>query len=388
MLKKRIAIFGSTGSIGTQTLQVIRENPEKFEVTTLVARKNVGKLSQQVKEFHPKHVFIEDDINAKILYDECKELISKEEIYFGESGLEEISKIYDFDIAVSALVGIAGLKPTWNLMCKRGATVALANKEVLVTGGKLIIAHAKQNNIKLLSVDSEHSAIMQCLNGEENNKIEKILLTASGGPFWTRNLGPEITKKDVLKHPTWKMGPKVTVDSSTMMNKGFEVIEAALLFDVKPEQIEVVVHRQSILHSAVQFEDGVIMANMGPTDMQIPISYALGYPRRIKNEIERVDLFKLLNLSFERPNIQKFPCLKYAYDALKTGLDRQIILNAANEIAVEQFLSERCNYMHIPQIIEATLENAKNWKEPKTLEEILEIDKETKKQAEILAKKM
>ena len=349
-MKKRVAIFGSTGSIGTSTLQIIRDNPELFEVTTLVAGTNVKLLVEQIKEFHPKYAYIKDEKNKNILLEECKGLISRDKVFFGDAGMEEISKIYDFDIAVSAMVGVAGLKPTYNLI-KSGADIALANKEVLVTGGRLIMEHAKKYGARLLTVDSEHSAIMQCLRGEEKNKIEKILLTASGGPFLTKDIGPWIKVEDVLTHPTWKMGPKITVDSATMMNKGFEVIEATLLFDVKPSQVEVVVHRQSILHSAVQFKDGTIMASMGPTDMRIPISYALTYPKRLPNTIEEVDLFKLLTISFEKPNVKKFPCLEYAFQAIEDGLEKQIVLNAANEVAVWKLLRGKINFTAIPEVI-------------------------------------
>ena len=264
---KKIAIFGSTGSIGESTLQIIRENPDLFEVVTLVAGKNIKKIIEQIKEFKPKNVYIISKENAEILKDTFKNI----KVFYGEAGMEEISKLTDFDISISALVGIAGLRPTYN-MIKNGKTVALANKEVLVAGGELIMKTAKENNSKLLTVDSEHSAIMQCLNGEENNKIDKILLTASGGPFFDKEISDKITVEDALNHPTWNMGPKVTIDSSTMMNKGFEIIEAKWLFNVEPEQIEVVVHRKSLVHSMVQFKDGTIMANIGPKSMQIPIA--------------------------------------------------------------------------------------------------------------------
>lgn len=310
--------------------------------------------------------------------------ISKENIFYGETGMEEISSIYEFDIAVSALVGIAGLKPTYNLIMS-GKDIALANKEVLVTGGSLIIEHAKKYNARLLTVDSEHSAIMQCLEGEKQNPIEKILLTASGGPFFTKDLEPGITVENVLKHPTWKMGPKITVDSATLMNKGFEVIEATLLFDVQPKQVQVVVHRQSIVHSAVQFKDGTIMASLGPTNMQIPIAYALNFPYRIPNNLQRVDLFQLLNLTFEKPNPQKFPCLRYAYDALEHGLDAQIILNAANEFAVGSFLSRKIDFITIPLIIQKTQEIFSSTSiKIDSIQTILELDADARKKAACL----
>lgn len=298
---KKIAIFGSTGSIGDSTLNVIRENPNLFQVVTLVAGKNIAKLEKQIEEFNPKNVYMIEKENAEKL----KEKYPNLHIFYGEEGMEEISQLTDFDISVSALVGIAGLRPTYN-MIKNGKTVALANKEVLVAGGKLIMDTAKKYGATLLTVDSEHSAIMQCLQGEKQNKIDKILLTASGGPFFDQEITDDITVEQALNHPTWKMGPKVTIDSSTMMNKGFEVIEAKWLFDVDPSQIQVVVHRKSIVHSMVQFQDGTIMANLGPKSMQIPIAYALNYPNRLVNGIEKIDLFEIATLVFEKPNLEKF----------------------------------------------------------------------------------
>lgn len=386
-MRKKVAIFGSTGSIGTSTLQVIRNNPHLFEVVTLVAGSNVDLLIEQAKEFMPKYLYIKDASNASKLFNVLKNSnvsISKENIFYGETGMEEISSIYEFDIAVSALVGIAGLKPTYNLIMS-GKDIALANKEVLVTGGSLIIEHAKKYNARLLTVDSEHSAIMQCLEGEKQNPIEKILLTASGGPFFTKDLEPGITVENVLKHPTWKMGPKITVDSATLMNKGFEVIEATLLFDVQPKQVQVLVHRQSIVHSAVQFKDGTIMASLGPTNMQIPIAYALNFPYRIPNNLQRVDLFQLLNLTFEKPNPQKFPCLRYAYDALEHGLDAQIILNAANEFAVGSFLSRKIDFITIPLIIQKTQEIFSSTSiKIDSIQTILELDADARKKAACL----
>ena len=370
---KNIAIFGSTGSIGESTLNVIRENPNLFKVVTLVAGKNIEKLIEQIEEFNPKNVYIIDKNNA----DKIREKYNNINIFYGAEGMEEISNLVDFDIAVSALVGIAGLKPTYN-MIKNGKTVALANKEVLVAGGKLIMETAKKTNAKLLTVDSEHSAIMQCLNGEENNKIDKILLTASGGPFFDKEITENITVEDALNHPTWSMGKKVTIDSSTMMNKGFEVIEAKWLFNVEPEQIEVVVHKQSLVHSMVQFEDGTIMANIGPKSMQIPIAYALNYPNRLANNINKIDLFEIANLKFEKPNLEKFKCLKLAYEAIKKGHCYQVILNATNEVLVDSFLNRRIKYTDIASGIEKMM-NMYEKRELKTVEEILEFDNEVKK---------
>ena len=369
---KKIAIFGSTGSIGESTLQIIRENPDLFEVVTLVAGKNIKKLIEQIKEFKPKNVYIISKENAEILRETFKNI----NIFCGDEGMEEISKLTDFDISISALIGIAGLRPTYN-MIKNGKTVALANKEVLVAGGELIMKTAKENNSKLLTVDSEHSAIMQCLNGEENNKIDKILLTASGGPFFDKEISDKITVEDALNHPTWNMGPKVTIDSSTMMNKGFEIIEAKWLFNVEPEQIEVVVHRKSLVHSMVQFKDGTIMANIGPKSMQIPIAYALNFPKRLENNIEKLDLFEIVDLKFEKPDLKKFKCLKLAYDAIEKGHSFQVVLNAANEVLVDGFLNKKIKYTDIPNMLEKVM-NLYGKRELKTIEDILEFDKEVK----------
>lgn len=369
---KNVAIFGSTGSIGESTLNVIRENKDLFNIVTLVAGKNIKKLIEQIEEFKPKNVYIIDKENSDILKEKYKDI----NVFYGEEGMEEISKLVDYDISISALVGIAGLKPTYN-MIKNGKTVALANKEVLVAGGKLIMKTAKENGAKLLTVDSEHSAIMQCLNGEENNPIDKILLTASGGPFFYKEITDDITVEQALNHPTWSMGPKVTIDSSTMMNKGFEIIEAKWLFDVEPEQIEVVVHKKSLVHSMVQFKDGTIMANIGPKSMQIPIAYALNYPMRLQNNIEKIDLFEVVDLKFEKPDLNKFKCLKLAYEAIKKGHSYQVVLNAANEVLVDNFLNKKITYTMIPNGIEKIM----NMYEPRkldTIDEILQFDKEVR----------
>lgn len=378
---KKIAIFGSTGSIGKSSLNVIRENKDLFEVVTLVAGKNIKKLMEQIEEFKPKNVYIIDKENADILKNHFKDL----NVYYGEYGMEEISNKTDFDISISALVGIAGLKPTYN-MIKNGKTVALANKEVLVAGGELIMKTAKENGAKLLTIDSEHSAIMQCLNGEDSNRIDKILLTASGGPFFDKEINDDITVEDALNHPTWSMGKKITIDSSTMMNKGFEVIEAKWLFDVNPEQIEVVVHRQSLVHSMVQFEDGTIMANIGPKSMQIPISYALNYPNRLSNNIEKLDLFKIGDLKFEKPDFKKFKCLNLAYKSIKMGHCYQVILNASNEVLVESFLNKKIKYTEIPNGIEKVM-NMFEYIELNSIEEIIEFDKVVKEKTKKLIKK-
>lgn len=366
---KRIAIFGSTGSIGTTTLRIIKENPNLFSAVTLVAGKNVERLIEQIEEFKPRHVYIKEERNANMI----KHMFPKLDVYTGKAGMEMISKLEDADISVSALVGIAGLQPTWNML-KHCREVALANKEVLVTGGELVMKRAKKYGTKLRTVDSEHSAIMQCLRGEENNKIAKVLLTASGGPFFDKEITDDITPMQALNHPNWKMGPKVTIDSATMMNKGFEVIEAHHLFGVTEEQIEVVVHRQSLVHSMVQFADGTIMANIGPTDMQIPIAYALNYPTRIGNKIEPLDLFKIGSLKFEEPDLDKFKCLKLAYKAIHMGHSAQVVLNAADEIAVQAFLDGAIRFTQIPEMIDWALSNH-IVRKLYTVNEILELDR-------------
>ena len=377
---KRIAIFGSTGSIGESTLNIIRENPDKFRAVTLVAGKNIEKLISQIHEFAPENVYITSEENAARLRKDFPTL----RVYCGEEGMEAVSQRTDFDISVSALVGIAGLAPTYN-MIKNGKTVALANKEVLVAGGELIMKTAKESGATLLTVDSEHSAIMQCLRGEEQNPIDKILLTASGGPFFDKEITDDITPEDALNHPTWSMGPKVTIDSSTMMNKGFEVIEAKWLFGVEHTQIEVVVHRKSLVHSMVQFRDGTIMANIGPKSMQIPIAYALNYPERLPNNIEKLDLFEVFDLRFEKPKLEKFGCLRLAYEAIAKGHSAQVVLNAANEVLVAAFLAGKVKYTGIPEGIEKVM--ARYEARPlNTVAEILAFDAEVKAKTEELIK--
>ena len=371
-MKKRVNIFGSTGSIGTSTLNIIRNNKNLFKVNTLVAGNNINRLIEQIEEFKPKHVYIKSKDNYLLLKKKYKDL----DIYYGTKGMNNISSLDDYDIGISALVGIAGLKPTYN-MIKKGKTILLANKEVLVTGGELIIKASKKYNAKLIPVDSEHSAIMQCLNGEDSKKINKILLTASGGPFFDKKITDKITPKEALGHPTWKMGPKVTIDSSTMMNKGFEVIEAKWLFDVDADDIEVVVQRQSLVHSMVEFNDGTIMANIGPKSMEIPIAYALNYPNRLSNNIEKLDFFKIKTIEFFKPDLNKFKCLKLAFDTIKKGHSAQVVLNAADEVLVDYFLKGKIKYTDIPKYIEIMLEKHKCLT-LNTINKILELDKEVR----------
>ena len=320
---KELAIFGSTGSIGCSTLNVVRRERDRFAVSILTAGHNLQRLTEQIREFTPRHVYILEKHDAEALREQFPGL----DIYWGKDGMEAISRLTDFDIGVSALVGGAGLRPTWN-MIQNGKTVALANKEVLVAGGRLVMEAAKECRATLLTVDSEHSAIMQCLRGEKHAEIERILLTASGGPFFEKEITDEITPEEALRHPTWKMGPKITIDSATMMNKGFEVIEARWLFNVPVEKVQVVIHRQSIVHSMVEFRDGSIMANIAPPDMEIPIAYALSYPERMPAP-HRLDIFAMKALEFKAPDEEKFPCLRLAIEAAKSGHSAQVVLNAA-----------------------------------------------------------
>ena len=294
--------------------------------------------------------------------------------------MDQVSRLTDFDIGVSALVGVAGLRPTWN-MIRNGKTVALANKEVLVTGGRLVMEAAKDCSATLLTVDSEHSAIMQCLRGENHAEIERILLTASGGPFFEREITDDITPQEALRHPTWKMGPKITIDSATMMNKGFEVIEAKWLFDVDPHQIQVVVHPQSIVHSAVQFADGAVKAQLGAPDMRVPIQLALSYPERLASHFPRLDWWQMKDLTFEKPDEEKFRCLGMAYEAIRQGGNAACIVNAANEVANLAFRQERCPFLAMADIIGHCLAHVPHQEKP-SLDDYLATDAETRRVAE------
>ena len=346
---KELAIFGSTGSIGCSTLNVVRQHRERFSVSILTAGHNMERLIEQIREFCPRHVYIISQQDA----DRLHSLFPGLDIYSGPQGLDAISRLTDFEIGVSALVGIAGLRPTYN-MIRSGKTVALANKEVLVAGGSLVMEAVAACGAVLLTVDSEHSAILQCLRGERHGEIARLLLTASGGPFFDQPITDEITPAQALCHPTWKMGPKITIDSATMMNKGFEIIEARWLFDIPPERIQVVIHRQSIVHSMVEFCDGTIMANLAPPDMEIPIAYALGYPERLPSA-HRLDLFDMKALEFQKPDFEKFPCLRLALEAAGTGHSAQVVLNAANEVMVDRFLTGKARFTDIPRVVEAML---------------------------------
>lgn len=372
---KELAIFGSTGSIGCSTLNVVRRHRDRFAVSILAAGRNLQRLIEQIREFNPRHVYIIGEKDAAVL----KALFPGLDIYRGEDGMDKVSRLTDFDIGVSALVGVAGLRPTWN-MIHNGKTVALANKEVLVAGGRLVMEAARKQGAVLLTVDSEHSAIMQCLRGENHGEIERILLTASGGPFFDREITDGITPEEALRHPTWKMGPKITIDSATMMNKGFEIIEARWLFDVPVERVQVVIHRQSIVHSMVEFKDGSIMANIAPPDMELPIAYALSYPERMEMP-QRLDIFAMKALEFKAPDEEKFPCLRLAKEAARAGHGAQVVLNAANEALVARFLAGGLRFTDIPRGVEEMLRQHTPG-EPGSIDEVLALDEETRHRTE------
>ena len=344
MQKKRIAIFGSTGSIGTQALEVIRANPGLFEVEILTAQTNDELLVKQALEFKPNAVVIGDETR----YQKVKEALDKTltKVFAGEKALEEVADFDSYDMMLAGIVGFAGLKPTTKAV-EKGKPVGLANKETLVVAGDLVMQKAIEKRTPIIPVDSEHSAIFQCLVGESRNRIEKIILTASGGPFLGKkpNFLVNVKRDHALQHPNWAMGAKITIDSATLMNKGLEMIEAKWLFNLRPDQIEVVVHPQSIIHSMVQFEDGSIKAQMGLPDMKLPIQYAMAFPQRIKNDFPRLDFRKYPSLSFEEPDIKTFRNLALATEALNKGGNMPCILNAANEIAVWAFLRNRVGFL-------------------------------------------
>lgn len=380
---KQISILGSTGSIGTQALDVISRWPEEFSVCALTAGKNIDLLEKQIRAFRPRlAVAIEEqgalELRRRVADTSCR-------VAWGLEGLEEAASLPQADLALNAIVGVAGLKPTiWAL--EAGKQLALANKESLVCAGAIVMDLAARKGIRILPVDSEHSAIFQSLGGRPNSEIRRILLTASGGPFfgksWDELAG--VTAAEALKHPNWSMGSKITVDSSTMMNKGFEVIEALWLFGLKPEQAEVLVHRESILHSAVEFEDGCVIGQMSPPDMRLPIQYALTYPRRLPGNWPQLDLFSVGKLTFCPPDRQAFPCLALCEEAARRGGDRGAVINAANEAAAELFLQGKIGYRQIYQLCRQALEDNAFTPAP-GLEQIFEIDARVRRQTRRLA---
>lgn len=369
-MKKQIAILGSTGSIGTQALQVIEEHPDLYEVYALTANNKVEKLIEQARKFQPEAVVIANEDKYQQLKDALADLPIK--VYAGADALCEIVESGPVNIVLTAMVGYAGLKPTMNAIMA-GKTIALANKETLVVAGELITELAQQYRTPILPVDSEHSAIFQCL--EMNNPISKVILTASGGPFRTFSMEQlaTVTKEQALKHPNWSMGAKITIDSASMMNKGFEVIEAKWLFGVKPEQIEVVVHPQSVIHSMVEYKDGAVKAQLGVPDMRLPIQYAFSYPKRESLSGERLDFMKCNTLTFEAPDTKRFRNLAFAYEAMNRGGNMACILNAANEVVVAAFLKDQISFLGMSDVIEKTMNKVSFISNP-TYQDYVETD--------------
>ena len=381
-MKKGIAILGSTGSIGIQALEVISENNDLFNVEVLTANENSQLLIKQAKLYNPNSVVIVNENKYDEVYSALNPLNIK--VYSGKNSLEQIIESEKIDVVLTAVVGYSGLIPTINAI-KNGKKIALANKETLVVAGELITRLSLEYGAEIIPVDSEHSAIFQCLVGEEKNPIEKIILTASGGPFrgQTREELISITKEQALKHPNWSMGAKITIDSATLMNKGLEVIEAKWLFNLTKKQIDVVVHPQSIIHSAIQFEDGSIKAQLGLPDMKLPIQYALGFPYRIKNKFKRFNFLDFSKLTFEEPDLKTFKNLALAYRAMENGGNAPCVLNAANEVAVNAFLKNEIAFLKMPDLIDNCLEKINFVKNP-TLEDYIETDRQTRLLAKTL----
>src|SRR6187402_2663681 len=373
---KRIALFGSTGSIGTQALNVIAANPDKFSAEILTAHHNDELLVQQALKFNPNAVVIGDEKK----YPAVKAALASTDIkvFTGERSLEEVASMDNYDMMLAAIVGYAGLKPTLKAI-DNGKIIALANKETLVVAGDIIMQRAMENRAPVIPVDSEHSAIFQCLVGETRNRIEKIILTASGGPFLGRkpNFLVNVKREHALQHPNWSMGAKISIDSATLMNKGLEMIEAKYLFNLRPEQIQVIIHPQSVIHSMVQFEDGSIKAQMGMPDMKLPIQYALAFPHRVHNNFPRFDFKRMNTLTFEEPDIRTFRNLALSIEALNKGGNLPCVMNAANEIAVYAFLKNRIGFLEMTDLIEKTMQHVSYIDKP-TLEEYFESDGEAR----------
>ena len=371
---KNVAILGSTGSIGTQTIDVLRVNPDDFSLVAISAGSNIGMLEEQIREFHPKLCAVWDEDKAKELSKAISDVTPTCKIVSGMDGLIELASIPESDILITAVVGMIGITPTIAAI-KAGKDIGLANKETLVTAGHIIVSLAKEMGVSILPVDSEHSAIFQCLNGERENNIDKILLTASGGPFRgkTRDELADVTLEMALKHPNWSMGRKITIDSATMVNKGLEVIEAKWLFGVTPSQIEVVVQPQSIIHSMVQFDDGAVIAQLGTPDMRLPIQYALYYPKRVFLKGDRLDFSTLSEITFSKPDMDTFLGLKYAYKAIEIGGSMPTVLNAANEYAVARFLNKEIKFLEIYEMIDYCMSCHKNIDSP-TVDQILDTE--------------
>jgi len=373
---KRIALFGSTGSIGTQALEVIEANPDKFSAEILTAQNSDDLLIQQALKFNPNIVVIGDEKK----YEKVKEALSNTSIkvFAGEKALEEVAAMDCYDLMLAAIVGFAGLKPTLRAL-ENKKTIALANKETLVVAGDIVMQKAVENRVPVIPVDSEHSAIFQCLVGASRNRIDKVILTASGGPFLGKkpNFLVNVKREHALQHPNWNMGAKISIDSSTLMNKGLEMIEARWLFNLKPEQVQVIIHPQSIVHSLVQFEDGSIKAQLGLPDMKLPIQYAMGFPLRFVNNYPRFEFKKYATLTFEEPDVRTFRNLALAQDALYKGGNLPCVMNAANEIAVYAFLRNRVGFLEMTDLIEKTMEKVPFIEKP-SLEEYFESDGEAR----------
>ena len=381
---KQIAILGSTGSIGTQTLDVVRQHPNEFSVYALSAHRSLDLLIQQALEFNPAVVCIADERLYQPLREALSDLPIK--VMAGEKAIAEMVTMPAIDVVVAAMVGYAGLRPTIEAI-KAKKTIALANKETLVVAGEIICRLAKRHQVSILPVDSEHSAIFQSLVGEDMHSVEKLLLTASGGPFrtFTYEQMQHVTAAQALQHPNWEMGAKITIDSASMMNKGFEVIEARWLFDIPVEKIQVLVHPQSVIHSAVQFVDGSVKAQLGTPDMRIPIQYAMTYPARWLSDVPRLDLFAVKQLTFEEPDMQRFPNLRLAYEAMEKGGNMPCILNAANEVVNLAFREGKCGFLQMSEVIEQTMGTTSFITEP-TYEDYVQTDKEARKIAKELLK--
>lgn len=374
--KKKVAILGSSGSIGTQALEVIEEHSHLFEVEVLTVNKNTGLLIEQAKKFRPNAVVVVDES----MYSTVNDALFEEDImvYSGSDALEQVVAFKEIDIVLTALVGYAGLKPTIAAI-NAGKDIALANKETLVVAGELVTSLAREKGVNILPVDSEHSAIFQCLTGEYMNPIEKIILTASGGPFLGKSIEElkSVTKKEALKHPNWDMGAKITIDSASLMNKGLEVIEAKWLFNLKPEQIEVIVHPQSIVHSLVQFQDGSIKAQIGLPDMKLPIQYAMGFPKRLKNNFTRFNFLDYPQLTFKAPDKKTFRNLVLAFEALEKGGNCPCVLNAANEVVVKAFLEDKIGFLQMSDVIEQCIKTVAFIAKP-NLEDYIKSDREAR----------
>ena len=372
---KYLSILGSTGSIGIQTLEIVKQFPDEFKVVGLSTNKNYDLLLKQIKEFRPKAVAITDKTKVDDLLN-----FSSCQVYSGTEGLKKIAALEEADTVVNSLVGSVGIEPTYHAI-KNKKNIALANKETLVAAGQVIMEEVKNNGVKLMPIDSEHSAIFQCLNGEKINEVKKITLTCSGGPFknYSKEQLQNITVQDALNHPTWNMGPKITIDSATLMNKGFEVIEAHWLYGIDYEKIKIVIHPQSIIHSLVEFHDNSAIAQLGLPDMKIPIQYSLSYPKRFSNNSQSLDLAKIKSLDFREPDFEMFPCLGYAYEAGKTGGTLPAVMNAANETAVYAFLDNKIRFLDIQRLVRKMMDEHKLIKDP-GLDEILEVDKKTKEE--------